>query len=1160
MKKILFCFLFCFSYLFSFSQTSYNINTINGQTTTITSNIVLYDSGGPSGNYGNSENYTTTFCAGPGMFISNVVITYWYVESSSFDGLTITSSGTNIWTWSGTTSSSIPSPNNWDLCNASTSSCVTFAWHTDGSVVYGGFAVNVTVANQSILTISNINVTSITTSSANVSWTSGAPGPWIVEYGATNFTPGTGIQIVTTNTSATLTNLQYSTGITLYIYPSGNPSYSCNTATFTTPCGITINISNITTNSANITWTDSGSTGPWTIEYGPHNFIPGTSAGTTINTNSSSASLTNLSSAAQYDYYIYSSGSPIYNVDCNMGFFTTTCEGIVNFACFDFTNFNLPTCVCRYGTFTNPNQSIGVVNNGPTAETSRHTVHTDLNETDIRTNNLLHTVPMCSGASVRLGNWGTGAQAESITYEYTVNASENELLILKYAAVMEDPSHSMIEQPKFTIKFLNSSGMEINPSCYSATFVSGPGLGWNVAPNSVLWKDWTTVGVDLSNLDGQTIYIQLTTYDCSQSGHYGYAYFVLNCGGRKNLSAASCGESTTNTFYAPLGFNYRWYEFGSPNVTLSTSNELNVTGYGTYYCECSFLSNNNCSFLLSAVAGPRYPLANFTYEIIDSCSMTVHFINNSDVSSNGVTPNGTGEGCETAYWDFGDGTFSYDYSPTHTFGTGGTYDVYLSAGLANNQCTDTIHHSVALNYNNSVIDAAICQGQTYTANGFNVSSAGTYTGTGACGTTITLNLNINPIYNININGNICMGGIYNQYEFLASLPGTYTQHLVSQYGCDSVVTLYLNQFPSYYPKFYASICEGATYSNYGFSENTAGIYVKNLQSVNGCDSIITLYLTVHPSYNYSIDAAICEGTYYNENGFHANQTGTYVRHLATKFGCDSIVTLNLTVNPKYYFEYSASICGGEIYTEHGFNHHTTGTFTQHLQTTEGCDSILVLHLSAYPEYHSPVYKSTICDGDTFTQFGFNETKQGTYVQNLKTINGCDSIIILELKVMFPEVEITARPKIEDFCSTQSIKLSANTFQKTILWSTGETTKNITVTQSGYYIVSVSDGEICNVAVDSVLVRPCPDELDIPNAFTPNGDGTNDTWVIDKMEQFEEFTLEIFNTWGQKMFECKNIYIPWDGKYKNRPVPTGTYLYVMTLENGKKKTGTLTVVY
>ena len=141
------------------------------------------------------------------------------------------------------------------------------------------------------------------------------------------------------------------------------------------------------------------------------------------------------------------------------------------------------------------------------------------------------------------------------------------------------------------------------------------------------------------------------------------------------------------------------------------------------------------------------------------------------------------------------------------------------------------------------------------------------------------------------------------------------------------------------------ICEGSTYTENGFNVSEAGTYTQNLQTVNGCDSIVTLTLTVNPVESTTLLAAICEGTSYTENGFNVSEAGTYTQNLQTIDGCDSIVTLTLTVNPTYNITIDASINEGEMYEENGFSESEAGTYVHTLQAENGCDSVITLNLT-----------------------------------------------------------------------------------------------------------------------------------------------------------------------------------------------------------------------
>jgi len=84
----------------------------------------------------------------------------------------------------------------------------------------------------------------------------------------------------------------------------------------------------------------------------------------------------------------------------------------------------------------------------------------------------------------------------------------------------------------------------------------------------------------------------------------------------------------------------------------------------------------------------------------------------------------------------------------------------------------------------------------------------------------------------------------------------------------------------------------------------------------------------------------------------------------------------------------------------------------------------------------------------------------------------------------------------------------------------------------------------------LTIGPSLSSLNIPNTFTPNGDGINDTWAIPYLEYYPKCTVQIFNRWGQKLFSSVGYPVPWDGKYEGATLPTGAYYYIIDPKNGQ----------
>ena len=100
-----------------------------------------------------------------------------------------------------------------------------------------------------------------------------------------------------------------------------------------------------------------------------------------------------------------------------------------------------------------------------------------------------------------------------------------------------------------------------------------------------------------------------------------------------------------------------------------------------------------------------------------------------------------------------------------------------------------------------------------------------------------------------------------------------------------------------------------------------------------------------------------------------------------------------------------------------------------------------------------------------------------------------------------------------------------------------------------YTVTVTNASGCT-ATDTVRVTVLP-KIIFPNGISPNGDGSNDMWIIDNIHLFPNNWVEVYNRWGQLLFRgdgYDNVNVVWDGTYKGKPVPVGTYYYIINLND------------
>ena len=171
------------------------------------------------------------------------------------------------------------------------------------------------------------------------------------------------------------------------------------------------------------------------------------------------------------------------------------------------------------------------------------------------------------------------------------------------------------------------------------------------------------------------------------------------------------------------------------------------------------------------------------------------------------------------------------------------------------------------------------------------------------------------------NAEICEGDSYNEYgfDFDNPVPGSYHDSYINEDG--NIVMLNLIVHPTYETDMIAEICEGENYTQNGFDLLNPSVGVHNetitLETVNGCDSIVNLTLTVYPTYETDMTAEICEGENYTQNGFNLLNPSVGVHDetvtLETVNGCDSIVNLTLTVidNPDITISGNTNIVEGE---------------------------------------------------------------------------------------------------------------------------------------------------------------------------------------------------------------------------------------------------------
>ena len=302
----------------------------------------------------------------------------------------------------------------------------------------------------------------------------------------------------------------------------------------------------------------------------------------------------------------------------------------------------------------------------------------------------------------------------------------------------------------------------------------------------------------------------------------------------------------------------------------------------------------------------------------------------------------------------------------------------------------------------TTLQVAICDGTSYPFNGLNLTQSGAYealfTATNGCDSTVTLTLAVVDSFEEEISAQICAGESYEFDNQQLTEPGEYVAYYLTSTGCDSVVTLTLNVLEFFETTLAAVICPGQTYLFNGQEISQPGQYEAVFTAANGCDSTVTLFLDLLNVSKISILATICQGETYSFNGDELSQPGQYEVVLVSSFGCDSIVTLTLTVLENFETPVSAAICQGDSYLFNGEELTEPGEYTFTLTALNGCDSIVTLTLASVENFDVEL-NGEICQGESYEFDNQQLTEPGAYVANYVSTGGCDSTVMLTLAVL-----------------------------------------------------------------------------------------------------------------------------------------------------------------
>ena len=425
------------------------------------------------------------------------------------------------------------------------------------------------------------------------------------------------------------------------------------------------------------------------------------------------------------------------------------------------------------------------------------------------------------------------------------------------------------------------------------------------------------------------------------------------CVGETIHLTAQGQAGATYSWTGPAGFSSNQQNPTRPNCTMNMA--------GTYTCTITVGGASN-SATTDVVIYPQ-PTANFTFTTVCQGNPT-QFTSTSTTNPSGQQM--------TYQWNFGDGQTSNQQNPSHQYNSAGTYQVTLTVTCGNGHCTSTKTQTVTV-YAEPAANAGPDQTIGY-------GSTAQLSGSGGAG---TFSYHWEP-ENMVTNPNN-----QNTQTVVLTQDQTYTLTVTNtQGGCSSTdqVTIHISG---------SAMTVNATASPSSICEGSSTQLQANAGGGTG-----------NFTYSWTPTTGLSNPNIYNPVAT-PTQTTTYTCHVSDGQTSQD-VSVTVTVHYPGYSEETYYICPNGTYEWHGQNYSDEGDYEFPTTTQYGCDSIITLHLRHYPVYDETTIEAAICHGESYNFYGdiFEHSIYGV-PHTLQSIHGCDSIVRLDLTV-WPENEVTIR--------------------------------------------------------------------------------------------------------------------------------------------------------
>lgn len=301
------------------------------------------------------------------------------------------------------------------------------------------------------------------------------------------------------------------------------------------------------------------------------------------------------------------------------------------------------------------------------------------------------------------------------------------------------------------------------------------------------------------------------------------------------------------------------------------------------------------------------------------------------------------------------------------------------------------------------------------------------------------------------------------------------------------------------------IC-AASYTLNSQTYTSSGTYTQTLTNSAGCDSVLTLNLTLRQPTSSTLNIDTC-GVSVTLHGQTCNASGTYQFFLTNSVGCDSVLTLNLILRQSTAASLTDQACNS--YTLNGQTYTTSGTHIQHLTNAAGCDSTLTIHLTVNAS-SSATLTQTECD--SYSLNGQNYTSSGTYTQVLTNAAGCDSNLTLILTLGTTPTATITQSGNDLIASPSGLAYVWLDCDNGMAQIPGANASTFTPSSPGNYAVFVLDGICGDTSLCTSFIVGVQDAVADRLALYPNP--SNGSFTLAWQHVHEEAVVEVTNSLGQ----------------------------------------------